>query len=81
MTICHKATMESYMSLSVVSRRFNNVVGLFTGVGLFNIFLADRDMLQNEPNIESMRYCNRKLLNVFEDSAQRVRTIDKHSTE
>jgi len=32
-------------------------------------------VLQNEPNIESMRYCNRKLLNVFEDSAQRVRTI------
>ena len=23
-------------------------------------------MLQNEPNIESMRYCNRNLLNVFE---------------
>jgi len=41
----------------------------------FNIFLADRDALQNEPDIESMQYCNCKLLNVFEDSAQRVRTI------
>ena len=40
----------------------------------------DRDALQNEPNIESMRYCSCKLLNFFEDSAQRVRTItDGHS--
>ena len=41
--------------------------------------LVDQDTLQNAPNIESLQYCNRKLLNVFEGSAQHVRTVVSHS--
>jgi len=55
------------------------LLGIITPVPSIR-FLMDRDALQNEPNIESMQYCNRKLLNVFEDSAQRVCTIEGHGT-
>ena len=41
----------------------------------FSDILAGWNELQNESNLNSVRYCIGELLNVFEDSAQRERTI------